>query len=413
MFPSRRQKPSSFTCPLAPCCKSASTISPPSRARWSAKRRRSFTGICARRSETDRAARRHPAHVPGNPRTSLHRRTAPPGAEKDPRIGFTTVYRTLKLLAECGLASEVAFHDGIARYEHQYNRRSHHHMVCTECGSSVEFFSQEVERIEQEIGRKHHYLTTRHTFQIYGICEDCRKKSSGPENSEFFLAVTKIVDCFSLSFLILCRRSSLGGGRAQAAVLHPSLPTTLEEDTCMAFCSVCGAQIADGTTACAACASRAATASPVPQATASTGGMTDNVAGMLAYITIIPAIIFLVMEPYNKSRFVRFHAWQNIFLHVAAIVIWIILMILTVAASIIPIIGHLIVMLLGVVVWVGFVVVWIILVLKANQGQMFKFPVIGDLSRKSKPTRCRNREPVNHEGHEVTRRKCSANKPSS
>ncbi|MGA2346537.1 MAG: DUF4870 domain-containing protein [Candidatus Sulfotelmatobacter sp.] len=150
----------------------------------------------------------------------------------------------------------------------------------------------------------------------------------------------------------------------------------------MAFCSVCGAQIADGTTACAACASRAATASPVPQATASTGGMTDNVAGMLAYITIIPAIIFLVMEPYNKSRFVRFHAWQNIFLHVAAIVIWIILMILTVAASIIPIIGHLIVMLLGVVVWVGFVVVWIILLMKANQGQMWKLPVIGDLAEK-------------------------------
>ena len=60
--------------------------------------------------------------------------------KKDAGIGFTTVYRTLKLLAGCGLASEVAFHDGIARFEHQYNRRSHHHMVCTECGASVEFF---------------------------------------------------------------------------------------------------------------------------------------------------------------------------------------------------------------------------------------------------------------------------------
>ena len=97
--------------------------------------------------------------------------------KKDSRIGFTTVYRTLKLLAECGLASEVAFHDGIARYEHQYNRRSHHHMVCTECGSSVEFFSPEVDRLEQEIGNKYHYSTTRHTFQIYGVCEDCRKKN--------------------------------------------------------------------------------------------------------------------------------------------------------------------------------------------------------------------------------------------
>jgi Fur family ferric uptake transcriptional regulator len=94
----------------------------------------------------------------------------------DPRIGFTTVYRTLKLLAECGLASEVAFHDGVTRYEHQYNRRSHHHMVCTECGSSVEFFSQEIEKLEKDIGRKHHYATTRHTFQVYGICDQCQKK---------------------------------------------------------------------------------------------------------------------------------------------------------------------------------------------------------------------------------------------
>ncbi len=98
--------------------------------------------------------------------------------KKDPKIGFTTVYRTLKLFADCGLASAVSFHDGIARYEHQYNRRSHHHMVCTECGGSVEFFSPEVDKLEQEIGRKHHYETTRHTFQIYGICEDCRKKNA-------------------------------------------------------------------------------------------------------------------------------------------------------------------------------------------------------------------------------------------
>ena len=103
----------------------------------------------------------------------------------------------------------------------------------------------------------------------------------------------------------------------------------------MAFCSVCGAQIADGTTACAACAGRVATAPPVPQASASTGGMTDNVAGMLAYVTIIPAIIFLVMEPYNKNRFVRFHSCQNLFFAVAWIVLWIALSII----AHIPIIG--------------------------------------------------------------------------
>jgi Fur family transcriptional regulator, ferric uptake regulator len=97
--------------------------------------------------------------------------------KKDPRVGFTTVYRTLKLLAECGLASAVAFHDGISRYEHQYNRRSHHHMVCTQCGSSLDFFSPEVDHLEQEIGQKHRFVTTRHTLQIYGTGEDCRKKN--------------------------------------------------------------------------------------------------------------------------------------------------------------------------------------------------------------------------------------------
>lgn len=150
----------------------------------------------------------------------------------------------------------------------------------------------------------------------------------------------------------------------------------------MAFCNTCGAQIADGTTTCAACAGRIPATAPAGSAAAPASGMADNVAGMLAYITIIPAIIFLVMEPYNRNRFVRFHAWQNIFLHVAAVVIWIALMILTAVASVVPIVGHLIVMLFGLVIWVGFFVVWIVLLIKANQGQMYKLPFIGDLSEK-------------------------------
>jgi Fur family ferric uptake transcriptional regulator len=95
--------------------------------------------------------------------------------ERDPKIGITTVYRTVKLLTECGLASEVSFHDGVARYEHQVGRRSHHHMVCTECGASVEFFSPQVDKLEQEIGKEFGFETRRHTFQIYGICGDCSK----------------------------------------------------------------------------------------------------------------------------------------------------------------------------------------------------------------------------------------------
>src|ERR1700686_365358 len=73
--------------------------------------------------------------------------------KKDAKVGFTTVYRTLKLLGECGLASAVPFPDGMARYEHQFNRRNHHHMVCTECDASVEFFTPEVSKLEEETGR--------------------------------------------------------------------------------------------------------------------------------------------------------------------------------------------------------------------------------------------------------------------
>ena len=97
-------------------------------------------------------------------------------------IGFTTVYRTLKLLSECGLASEVAFNDGIARYEHQYNRRSHHHMVCTECGSSVEFFSSDIERIEREVGRKHNTTSPRVTlFRSMASATAARKSARARE----------------------------------------------------------------------------------------------------------------------------------------------------------------------------------------------------------------------------------------
>ena len=150
----------------------------------------------------------------------------------------------------------------------------------------------------------------------------------------------------------------------------------------MAFCNVCGTQIADGTTSCAACAGRVAAAPAAPQATASGAGMADNVAGMLAYITIIPAIIFLVMEPYNKNRFVRFHSFQNIFFAVALIICWIAFTILAMVLAFIPILGHLVIGLLWFVVAIGSFVVWIIMLLKANQGAMWKLPVIGDMAEK-------------------------------
>jgi uncharacterized membrane protein len=135
---------------------------------------------------------------------------------------------------------------------------------------------------------------------------------------------------------------------------------------------MCGAQIADGTTTCAACSARAA---GTPAAAAS--GMTDNVAGMLAYITFIPAIVFLATAPYNQSRFVRFHSYQSIFFCVAVIAIKVLLSILTFVPFLILITGPLFLL-----VSLGALILWIIVLLKANQGQMFKIPLIGDLAEK-------------------------------
>ena len=144
----------------------------------------------------------------------------------------------------------------------------------------------------------------------------------------------------------------------------------------MAFCNMCGAQIADGTTTCSVCAGKAATVTAT-STTATVGGMTDNVAGMLAYITIIPAIIFLVMEPYNKNRFIRFHSWQCLFF--AGV-----LFVLHVGLSIFAFVPFLalITFPLHLLVSLGGFIFWIVLLMKANQGQMYKLPVIGDLAEK-------------------------------
>lgn len=102
---------------------------------------------------------------------------------------------------------------------------------------------------------------------------------------------------------------------------------------------------------------------PPPPAQA---GLSTNAAGALAYVTIIPAIIFLVVEPYNKSSFVRFHAWQSIFFCIAAVALQVIL-------SVIPVIGWIILPF----AMVALLVVWIWVLLKAMKGELYQLPVIG------------------------------------
>ena len=98
--------------------------------------------------------------------------------EKDASVGQTTVYRTLRLLTDAGLAREVRFGDGRAHYEHNYKHQHHDHMICKECGKIIEFYSPELEAIQDAMAAKHRFELTSHLLRMIGICADCRKKGS-------------------------------------------------------------------------------------------------------------------------------------------------------------------------------------------------------------------------------------------
>jgi uncharacterized membrane protein len=118
-------------------------------------------------------------------------------------------------------------------------------------------------------------------------------------------------------------------------------------------------------------------AAPAP---ASGGGLQDNVAGLLVYLIGILAIVFLLIEPYNKNKFVRFHCFQCIFYWVAVVAASIALMILSIILGMV----HLgaVVLLLYPLFWLAMLIGWIMLMVKAYQGQKWKLPFIGDLAEK-------------------------------
>ena len=94
---------------------------------------------------------------------------------EDPTVGQTTVYRTLRLLTDAGLAREVRFGDGRAHYEHNYKHEHHDHMICMQCGKSIEFYIPEIETLQDEASEQLGFKVLDHKLQIYGLCGDCRK----------------------------------------------------------------------------------------------------------------------------------------------------------------------------------------------------------------------------------------------
>ncbi len=152
----------------------------------------------------------------------------------------------------------------------------------------------------------------------------------------------------------------------------------------MAFCGNCGATLSDDTRFCAKCGQPVQSAAPgapptPPPAYQSAGtpaatstGMTRNVAGGLCYVFgFITGIVFLVLEPYNRDPFVRFHAFQSIFFSIAAIVA-------STVIGMVPFIG----ILLWFPVWLAVMALWVVLLVQAFSDKKWKLPIIGDLAEK-------------------------------
>lgn len=147
-------------------------------------------------------------------------------------------------------------------------------------------------------------------------------------------------------------------------------------------CSSCGAQISDAAATCPACNAAVSVGSgaAAAPAQAQASGLTDNLAGALAYVTIIPAIIFLIVPPYNQNRFIKFHSLQSILFAIGAVVVGVGLSIVaSVLSAIFPLLG-LIMVPIDLVVAIAFFVGWLLCLVKAYGNQMFRLPVVGNIA---------------------------------
>lgn len=139
-------------------------------------------------------------------------------------------------------------------------------------------------------------------------------------------------------------------------------------------CPECAASMPDTAEFCPGCG---LALRPVERVQGNVGALPQALAGALAYFSIIPAIIFLLVEPYSKNHFVRFHSLQCIGLWLAALVTGTVLKLAGFVLFFVPLMGPLLVVLFSIVIGLGFFVIWLVLVIKALQGERFKLPLVG------------------------------------
>jgi uncharacterized membrane protein len=109
------------------------------------------------------------------------------------------------------------------------------------------------------------------------------------------------------------------------------------------------------------------------------GSLSDNTAGAIAYLTFVPAIVFLLLSPYNTNRYVRFHAWQSLFLNLAGILIS---LLMSFALVLFLVFEANLLLTFKRLFWLTWLVLWLICVLKALNGQRFKIPILGALAER-------------------------------
>ena len=139
-------------------------------------------------------------------------------------------------------------------------------------------------------------------------------------------------------------------------------------------CPHCAAQMPETAAFCPGCG-RSMTGPP--RATGRVGLLPENIAGALAYISFIPAIVFLLVEPYKRNRFARFHSIQCLLVWGAGILLGVLIRLAGAVLFIIPALGPLLVLLIDVVVVLAVLFLWMVLVIKALQGEVFQLPLLG------------------------------------
>jgi len=94
---------------------------------------------------------------------------------QDKSIGQATVYRTVKLLFESGVAEKVDFGHNTFMYEHKYGHAHHDHLFCEKCKKEFEVTDSRIERLQVEMARKCGFLLTGHKMVLFGVCRECRE----------------------------------------------------------------------------------------------------------------------------------------------------------------------------------------------------------------------------------------------